>query len=347
MSGTSLDGLDLACCTFSKSDAGTWSFSVEIAETVPYSKSWMKLLSHAHQVKAEELLIMDAAYGRFLGDEVNKFIRKNSLRGIDFIASHGHTIFHQPSKGFTLQLGNGNAIYQTSSLPTVWDFRSLDVALGGEGAPLVPIGDQLLFADFDVCLNIGGITNLSAEKKGKRVAYDICYANMALNYLTQKIGKKFDKNGGMASDGQLNEGLLKALTKVNAALKKTRPSLSREIFEKQIKPLLDNEKIPLKDRLRTFTESIALEVVDAIGTENEKSVLVTGGGAHNSFLLYRLVELGGDQLRIIKPEDHIIDFKEALVFAFLGLLKVRGEQNVLKSVTGAIKNSSSGVMTGF
>lgn len=347
MSGTSLDGLDIAFCTFSKNDEGKWSFTIEKAETVQYTRSWQKLLLNAHQVKAEELLILHAAYGRLLGEEVNKFIQKNGFKGVDFIASHGHTVFHQPKKGFTFQLGNGNALHQAASLPTVWDFRTLDVALGGEGAPLVPIADQLLFAEFDVCLNLGGIANLSVEQKNKRTAYDICYTNMALNYLAQKNNKAFDKNGGMASDGQVHAGLLKALSKVYTSFKKTRPSLSREIFEKQIRPLLDNEKINLKDRLRTVTESIAAEIISAIGNEKEKSVLITGGGAHNSFLLYRLVELGGDQLRIIKPDDEIVNFKEALAFAFLGVLKVRGEENVLKSVTGALKNSSSGVMTGF
>lgn len=347
MSGTSLDGLDIALCTFSKNEAGKWSFSIETAETIPYTKTWQKILSNAHLVKAEELLILHTAYGRLLGEEVAKFIQKNSIRGVGFVASHGHTIFHQPEKGFTFQLGNGNALHQAANLPTVWDFRTLDVALGGEGAPLVPIGDQLLFADFDVCLNLGGIANLSAEQKNKRIAYDICYVNMGLNYLAQKNKKAFDKNGGMASDGQVLTGLLKSLSKIYTTLKKTRPSLSREIFEKQIRPLLDNEKIALKDRLRTLTESIATEIIAAIGIEKEKSVLITGGGAYNSFLLYRLVELGGDNLRIIKPDDEVINFKEALVFAFLGVLKVRGEENVLKSVTGALKNSSSGVMTGF
>ncbi|GCC50745.1 anhydro-N-acetylmuramic acid kinase [Chryseotalea sanaruensis] len=347
MSGTSLDGLDIALCVFNKHETGKWSFSIEIAETIRYAKNWQKLLSSAHQVKAEELLILNTAYGRLIGEEVTNFIAKNKIKGVDFIASHGHTIFHQPQKGFTFQLGNGNALHQASNLPTIWDFRTMDVALGGEGAPLVPIGDQLLFADYDVCLNLGGIANLSTEQKSKRIAYDICYTNMTLNYLAQKNNKAFDKNGGMASDGQVHVGLLKALSKVYATLRKPRPSLSREIFEKQIKPLLDNEKINLKDRLRTVTESMAAEIISAIGTEKEKNVLITGGGAHNSFLLYRLVELGGDQLRFIKPDDPIVNFKEALVFAFLGVLKVRGEENVLKSVTGALKNSSSGVMTGF
>ncbi|NBW37513.1 MAG: anhydro-N-acetylmuramic acid kinase [Cytophagia bacterium] len=347
MSGTSLDGLDIALCTFNKSEAGQWSFSMETAQTISYTKSWQKLLASAHRVKAEELLILHTAYGRLLGEEVSKFIQKHNIKGVDFIASHGHTVFHQPDKGFTFQLGNGNAIHQAAQLPTVWDFRSLDVALGGEGAPLVPIGDQLLFADYDVCLNLGGIANLSAEQKNKRIAYDICYANMGLNYLAQKNKKPFDKNGALASTGQVNQGLLKALSKIYLSLKKSRPSLSREIFEKQIKPLLDNEKIQLKDRLHTFTESIALEIINAIGAEKEKSVLLTGGGAHNSFLLYRLVELGGDNIRFIKPDDEIVNFKEALVFAFLGVLKVCGENNVLNAVTGATRNSSSGVMTGF
>lgn len=347
MSGTSLDGLDIAYCTFSKDAKGLWSFSLEVGQTIRYNNSWQKLLANAHRVSAEELLILHSAYGRYLGEEVKKFKQANAIRKVDFVASHGHTIFHQPAKGFTFQLGDGYALHQSSGLPVVWDFRSLDVALGGEGAPLVPIGDRLLFSTYDVCLNLGGIANLSTEVKGQRKAFDICFANMGLNYLAQKNRRPFDKEGAMASDGRINEKLLLSLSKAYDKLDKTKPSLGREYFEQHFQPLLDNEKISVHDRLRTFTESIAQQVARAIGQEKEKTVLITGGGAFNSFLLYRLVELCGDNSKLVIPDEAIINFKEAIVFGLLGTLRVCGEINALKSVTKAYRDSCGGVMTGF
>ena len=346
MSGTSLDGLDIACCTFIKKEKG-WTQTIQAGTTLRYSASWKKRLSEAHTYSGEELIAIHHGYGTYLGMEVKKFIQENSLRKIDFIASHGHTIFHQPSKGFTFQLGDGHALHAASGLPVICDFRSLDVAKDGQGAPLVPIGDQLLFPQYDVCLNLGGIANLSREVKGQRIAYDVCFANMGLNYLTQKIKKEFDKGGALAAQGEINAPLLTALTKRYDRYRTNRPSLGREDFEKYFVPLLDNEKIKLADRLHTFTESIAMEVATAIGTGKQQRILLSGGGAFNSFLLYRMMDLCGDENMLVVPEEDVIKFKEALVFAFLGVLRLRQEVNTLKSVTHAFSNSSSGVMIGF
>lgn len=346
MSGTSLDGLDIACCTFIKKEKG-WTQTIHAATTLRYSASWKKRLIEAHTYSGEELIALHHGYGTYLGMEVKKFIQGNSLRKIDFIASHGHTIFHQPSKRFTFQLGDGNALHAASGLPVMYDFRSLDVAKGGQGAPLVPIGDQLLFPQYDVCLNLGGIANLSREVKGQRIAYDVCFANMGLNYLMQKGKKEFDKDGALAAQGEINAPLLSALAKRYDRYRTNRPSLGREDFEKHFIPLLDNEKIKLRDRLRTFTESIAIEIAGAIGKEKQQRILLSGGGAFNSFLLYRMIELCGDENMLVLPEEDVIKFKEALVFAFLGVLRLRQEVNTLKSVTHAFSNSSSGVMIGF
>lgn len=346
MSGTSLDGVDIACCTFTF-DAG-WTFSIDQAQTVAYSTSWVKKLSTAHTVSAENLLALDAEYGKYLGELCVAFIRQHKVRGIHFIASHGHTIYHQPQNRFTLQIGNGNAIHAVTGLPVICDFRSLDVIRGGQGAPLVPVGDRLLFADYDACLNLGGIANLSLEHGKNRIAFDVCFLNMGLNYLAQQAGKKFDAAGGKASRGEINSGLLKKLDKIYARIKAKRPSLGRERFEKEIQPLLADKKIPVQDRLRTFTESSAKEMVGALlESGKSKTVLCTGGGALNTFLIYRMIELCGDDLTLVIPEADIIHFKEALVFAFLGVLRIRNEANCLKSVTGATQDSSSGVMIGF
>ncbi len=345
MSGTSLDGLDIAYCIF-KLKGGKWAYEIESAVTIKYSPAWTKNLSQAHLLPAENLLELDVAYGKYIGATCLDYLKKNKLK-VDFIASHGHTIYHQPKSGFTFQLGNGNAIHAVCGLPVVWDFRSLDVACNGQGAPLVPAGDKILFSEFDVCLNLGGIANLSHDIKGKRMAFDICFTNMSTNYLASKTGKTFDKGGQLASSGVINPAMLKALNKVYAKYKVKRPSLGREIFEKEIKPLLDYEKIPLADRLRTCIESTATEIIAALPvSKNTINVLCTGGGAFNSFLILTLLDKCNDQVSFIIPEDDVVKFKEALIFAFLGVLRVRGEVNCLQSVTGANRDSSSGLIIG-
>lgn len=346
MSGTSLDGVDIACCTFSFKKQ--WQFTIEKAETVQYTPSWLKKLKEAHTLPSDTLLELDSSYGTYVGTLCKKFIRKNKISNVDFISSHGHTVFHQPRRGFTFQIGNGNAIHAVSGLPVIYDFRSLDVARGGQGAPLVPVGDKLLFNEYDVCLNLGGIANLSLDHNKQRIAFDICYVNMGLNHLSNKAGKKYDPSGKLASSGEVNRKLLDALDRVYAKIKPKRPSLAREFFEKNIQPLLDNESISVRDRLRTFTESSAKEIAESIlELGKNKTVLCTGGGAFNSFLIYRLVECCGDNATLIIPEKEVVNFKEALVFAFLGVLRLHCEVNTLKSATKASKNSSSGVSIGF
>lgn len=346
MSGTSLDGVDIAYCTFTY-DSG-WSFVLESSQTVSYPAAWSKKLKQAHTLSAEKLLALDAEYGSYLGSLCNSYIKKNKIKELHFIASHGHTIFHQPENRFTLQIGNGNALHAETKFPVINDFRSLDVLMGGQGAPLVPVGDKYLFSEYDVCLNLGGIANLSLDTKKGRVAYDVCFLNMGLNYLAQKVRKAYDASGGLASNGEVNNALLKKLNNVYAALKTKRPSLGRELFEKKIQSLLDSKTISIEDKLRTFTESAAQEIVAAIKKYGlNKAVLCTGGGAFNSFLIYRMVELAGDDITFVIPEGDIINFKEAIVFAFLGVLRIRNEVNALKSVTGASHDSSGGVMIGF
>ena len=347
MSGTSLDGLDIAYCKLIHKK-GKWKFEIVSATTLNYSSLWKKKLSTAHQLKAEELMALHSEYGSFLGKSADDFISEHKIKKIDFIASHGHTIFHQPEKKFTFQLGEGNALQSSAGVPVSADFRSLDVALGGQGAPLVPIGDRYLFHDFDICLNLGGISNLSMEVKKERKAFDVCFVNMGLNYLSRQAGKEYDKGGALASKGVIDRALLQKLNKVYGAMKKSRPSLGREGFEKWIQPLLNDKKTKLNDRLRTFCESIANEIAEAIPSSDKKlKLLATGGGALNTFLIQLLSERLKNKAKVIVPEKAIIDFKEALVFALLGVLRVRNEVNVLKSVTGAKRDSSSGVLIGL
>lgn len=346
MSGTSLDGLDIAYCHFKKNEKG-WSYAIKKATTVKYPATWIQHLSTAQNLSGEDLIALDAAYGQWLGKTCAAFMKQNKVRP-DFIASHGHTIFHQPRKGFTYQLGNGNALHAACGVPVVCDFRTLDVSLGGEGAPLVPAGDKFLFQEYDVCLNLGGIANLSVDVNNARRAYDVCFNNMGLNYLALKTGKTFDKDGAMASDGKINAPMLKALNTVNNALKKKRPSLGREIFEQRIQPILDMTGIPTKDKLHTFAFSSAQEIAEAIRTSTRNArVLCTGGGAFNAFFISQLLDACADDAQLVIPEDDIIKFKEALVFAFLGVLRTLNEVNCLQSVTGAKRDSSAGIKIGF
>ncbi len=345
MSGTSLDGLDLAYCSFVKGKA--WKFEIQKATTIPYDQSWRKRLIEAPSLTGNELAVLDAEYGRYIGIACRDFVRRLRLPAADILASHGHTIFHQTDRLLTYQLGNGNSIHAAAGVPVVFDFRSLDVALGGQGAPLVPIGDRLLFGNYDVCLNLGGIANLSLERSGQRIAFDICFVNMALNFLSAKIGMAYDANGNMAAHGHVNDHLLQALTEAYNQYASDRPALGREDFELEFQQLLENEGIPVNDRLRTVSLSIAREIAGSLPSIKRKGkMLVTGGGAHNSFLLENIRQQL-PSMEIVVPDKTIIDFKEALVFGLLGALRLRGETNVLRSVTRASRDSCSGVCVGI
>ena len=345
MSGTSLDGLDIAFIELTSSKH--WVFKILKASTIRYEKTWQEKLGQAHTLAGEQLMELHSAYGTYLGKQCLTFMRKHAITKLDGIASHGHTIFHQPEKGFTFQLGDGQAIHALTGVPVVFDFRSLDVKLGGEGAPLVPVGDRLLFSSYDVCLNLGGIANLSMELRGKRRAFDICFCNMTLNYLMKEAGKTFDKDGVSAQKGMVDVELLERINQCYKGIRKNRNSIGREFFEKAIQPLLENKGIPLANRLRTVCESVALEVAAAIPLSKKKlNLLATGGGALNGFLIHLLQAKLMGRASVILPSQEIIEFKEALVFGLLGVLRIRNEVNVLSSVTKARRDSSSGILIG-
>lgn len=343
MSGTSLDGLDIAHCAF-KLDKGKWRYSINCAETIKYNKAWQLKLKEAHLLTAEKLLQTHSEYGELLGKEVLQFKKKHKLKNVDLVSSHGHTIFHNPKEGFTFQLGNGASLASVCGIKTVCDFRVLDVALKGQGAPLVPIGDRLLFSEYGFCLNLGGYSNISFELNNKRIAFDICPVNTALNYLAEAKGKSFDKGGAMAKSGRIDKMLLDKLNRLGYYKKEPPKSLGREWLEEYFLPIINLSSISIEDKLATITEHIACQISKAIIHSSKKGkVLITGGGANNTFLILRLKEkMSGYQ--IIIPELTLINFKEALVFAFLGVLRIEERTNTLHSVTGAIKDSSGGVI---
>ncbi|MDI1356372.1 MAG: anhydro-N-acetylmuramic acid kinase [bacterium] len=341
MSGTSLDGLDMVLCSFEHTEARI-QFNILEAQTINYSKDWKTKLKEVGKAKAEDYFRLHADYGRFIAEEIVKFL-KNIPQKPDYIASHGHTVFHQPKLGFSTQLGCGATIAAISSIDTVCDFRSLDVALGGQGAPLVPIGDQLLFGDYEACLNIGGIANISFNNdEGNRVAYDVCEANMLLNYLSEKIGHPYDAEGEMARSGNVDQQLLKKINALPYYREEGAKSIGREWFEDQVLKTLEEEHVRITDLLATSTEHVAMIIANELTQKKLKSVLVSGGGAFNSFLMERIRE--HTACEIIIPNAEIINFKEALIFAFLGYLRVIDKTNTLSSVTGASRNSIGGAV---
>jgi anhydro-N-acetylmuramic acid kinase len=352
MSGTSLDGLDLVAVEFWQ-NAKNWDFNIVSAKTISYSNNWQKWLSKSSKLPGEKLITLHTNYGRFLGNESLRFIHEISFQP-DLIASHGHTVFHQPEKGFTFQIGSGADIAAITGITTVSDFRTGDVALGGQGAPLVPIGDKLLFSQFDYCLNLGGFANISFEENNKRLAFDICPLNFILNHFAEKQGLQYDKNGDLGRKGKVNQDLLEKLNSLPFYSKTPPKSLGREWVENSFMPILNNFEISDKDKLRTVYEHVAQQI-GKIGEGKEEGkgegkdegkgkMLVAGGGAFNLFLIELIKSLSN--VEIVIPSNEIVNFKEALIFAFLGVLKIRGEINCLSSVTGARKDNSSGIVFG-
>ncbi len=340
MSGTSADGLDVVLCRFEGSDYN-WKYTPIKAKTYEYdSETKAKMLS-LHTLSAEDLKRADVWFGNFSADAINEF-RKDISEHIDLVASHGHTVFHNPSEGYTMQIGDGNVIAKKTKIPTVFDFRSGDVALGGQGAPLVPIGDELLFGEYDACLNLGGFSNISMRNRhGERIAFDISPVNIIMNEYARKLGKNYDANGDIAASGKTIPALLKKLSAIRYYRQKPPKSLGREWVEKEMKPILaeyDSETIA--DMLNTLSVHIGTEIGKAIGSCGK--VLVTGGGAYNKFLIDNISRNCNSE--IIIPDDTTINYKEAIIFAFLGLLRLNGKNNCLSSITGAKKDSCCGVV---
>lgn len=338
MSGTSLDGLDVCCVTFSKEGSG-WNFHIDCARgyTYPDHLKW-QLGVGAQQMSALEFVTLHSAYGHFLGERVNEFMAEYGVRP-DLIASHGHTIFHEPQKRIMYQIGDGAAIAAETRIPTVSDFRRLDIMLGGQGAPLVPIGDRLLFGQYDYCLNIGGFSNISFEKEGQRVAFDISPVNYVINHYCRQIGLDFDLDGLIARRGQVHLELLNELNALPYYSEPAPKSLGREWVETVVYPLIEKYPLTLEDKLRTFYEHAALQVAAVV---QGGSLLVTGGGAFNVFLMERIKQLTGCELAI--PDKQIIEYKEALIFALLGVLYVCDEVSCLRSVTGAQRDNIGGML---
>ncbi|MBL3657007.1 anhydro-N-acetylmuramic acid kinase [Fulvivirga sediminis] len=345
MSGTSLDGLDIAYCHF-RLDDQQWGFKIIHAETVEYPLEMIEKLMKSTTLSGLQLTQLDHELGSYIGNAVHRFVNKYQVE-VDLIASHGHTVFHQPEKGFTLQIGNINDISAKTGLPVIGDFRSLDVAYGGQGAPLVPIGDKLLFSDYDYCLNLGGIANISYENNGQRIAFDISPCNMVLNHLAARLGKSYDHEGGFARSGHVDKELLKQFNNLPFYASPAPKSLGFEWVERNFFPLLEPGQQSTEDLLATCVEHFAFQISRTISKPGSR-LLITGGGTFNNYLIERITShSGGRNTEVIIPDKEVIGFKEALIFAFLGVLKITGQSNCMSSVTGASQNTCGGVSVGF
>ena len=340
MSGTSLDGIDLAYITFTFNSV--WAFKIETAQTVAYAEKWLSVLKDLVSFSSEELQDIDNHYTLYLSNVIQDFIDANQIQSIDVICSHGHTALHQPKKGLTYQIGNKELLATQLNHTIVCDFRVQDVKLGGQGAPLVPIGDKLLFSDYDFCLNLGGFANISTEINNNRIAYDICPVNIVLNHYVKQLGFDYDDEGQIASIGEINSELFDELNSLPFYQKMYPKSLGLEWVNECVIPVIDNYNLDVKDTLRTFVEHISYQISKEINKKDSATVLVTGGGAFNIFLMKRIKGLSKN--KIVTPSKEIIEYKEALIFGLLGVLKLRNETNCLSSVTGAKIDHSSGVI---
>ena len=347
MSGTSGDGLDLAYCHFA-CQKGVWTYEILQAETRPFPRGLGQRLAESHLLSGLALSLLDVDFGRWMGEQVHHFCLEYQVKPMA-VASHGHTVFHQPAQHLSLQIGNGWALHQASGEKVITDFRMLDVQLGGQGAPLVPIGDQLLFPQVDFCINLGGISNISMEQNGQRSAFDSSPFNLLLNREAIKLGQPFDRDGDWARAGTLNLPLLNQLNALPFYALQTAKSLGREILEETFIPVIDQSGLAPKDILRTLIEHFASQIASVIQRHQATpypSVLLTGGGAYHRFFVERLDEHLQGQWQQIAASPELIEFKEALIFAFLGVLKLRDEPNALASVTGASRDSCGGTCYG-
>lgn len=350
MSGSALDGLDIVFVEFQE-NAGKWHYEIIQGETYPYTQEWVEKLRNAINLKALDYQLLHVEYGHYIAGEVNKFINKHGLDfKVQLIASHGHTTFHVPSKKMTAQLGDGASIAASTGINVVSDLRAIDMALHGHGAPIVPIGEKLLLNDYDLFLNIGGIMNVSYRKPDEYIAFDVCPANRVMNMIANKLGKEIDYNGDFARSGKLHQDLLHQLNALEYYRMPYPKSLANDFGTDVIFPMCAKSGYSLQDGLRTFVEHMAeqlkasLEAILQEGTIN-KRILITGGGAHNSFVIERLTaRLAEIGVEVVVPDKTLVDFKEALIMGLIGVLRWREEINVMSTVTGADRDSIGGAV---
>ena len=335
MSGTSLDGLDIARSQFERTTSGRILGELLAFESVPFPDDLAARLRALYTADAREWAACAAAFSTWCAEAV-------LATGFtaDVIGFHGQTTFHEPASGFTAQLASGAHLYARTGMPVVCDFRSLDVALGGQGAPLVPVADALLFPEAEVAVNLGGIANLS--ERDSRRAWDIVPCNLLLNRLAERVGEAFDRGGQRAARGQCIPELAAELAGIPYLDRSAPKSLGREDVEALWWPAIERfAGHAVDDLLATATADIARHVRTAIGA---RTALVTGGGAWNTALMDRIAEEPG--LRMLPASREVVDGKEAHAFALLAWMRLHGLPNTWASVTGAQRDSCGGCIYG-
>ena len=340
MSGTSVDGLDICYVSFDNHDPS--KYEIIDCETIDYDDNLKTKLKNVIKMDNDQIKQIDKEFGEFIGLNVLKFIKKNTLYKADLISSHGHTVFHEPEFNKTLQIGNGEIINKVTKIKTVNNFREQDIQLGGQGAPLVPIGDKLLFDDYKYCLNLGGFTNISVKDSSTIYAYDICPLNTVLNHYANKLGYDCDLDGKLSKKGVINIDLFNELNDLDYYKKSYPKSLGLEFVIENIFPMTEKYKIKEVDILATYIEHASFQIKRNI--DYGSKVLLTGGGTFNNNLIKALNH--DSKINFIVPDKTIINYKESLIFALLGYLKINGKVNCLRSVTGASNDHSSGDIYG-
>lgn len=349
MSGSSLDGLDIAFVELQE-NGGKWNYEIIHADCYEYDNNWVEKLKNAITLNALDYQLLHTEYGHYLGKQVKLFIEKNNLNHqVNLVSSHGHTTFHIPKKLMTGQLGDGAAIASETELPVVTDLRAMDVAFGGQGAPIVPIGEKLLLGDYRYFLNLGGIANISANIDDKFIAFDICAANRVLNMLAEEKGMSYDDKGNIAAGGNINDELLQKLNALEYYKSAFPKSLANDFGVDTVFPIIKTFNISNEDAMRTYVEHIVVQIKNAIASFQlpvaSCQLLATGGGALNSFMIERLQQVLQElNITVVKPEENLIKYKEALIMALIGTLRWREEYNVMASVTGAKRNSIGGAL---
>ncbi|MGB0862924.1 MAG: anhydro-N-acetylmuramic acid kinase [Saprospiraceae bacterium] len=351
MSGSSLDGVDLAYCEFRLNDEAI-DFDLLIAETIPFDEKWMGRLQHLPTQNALTFAKTHVYFGHYLGELLNDFIERCKIEP-DFIASHGHTIFHDPDRRFTTQIGEGGAMAAITKTTVISDFRTQDIAIDGEGTPIAPAADRYLFSEYDLMMNIGGIANITCNAKGKYIAFDTSAANQVLNVLASFKGLEYDKNGNLAAQGKVIPSILEQLESMEYFKQSYPKSIANSWVRDRILPIFIENEASIEDRLHTAVEHIATETAVAIKgiftkeklPKKEYQLLVTGGGALNGFLIKKIQEkLVPLRVKVEVPAPEIIEYKEAILMGLMGVLRMEERVNCFSSVTGARRNTIGGAV---
>lgn len=342
MSGSSLDGIDLAYVKFTTLPDG-YTYDLIATACIPYTSEWITFLKTYTDSEINIIFEKDQALGRLFGTVINGFLKENNITDIDFIANHGHTLYHNPTAYTTVQIGNGSQIAALTGITTIDQLRLKDVALGGQGAPIVPIMDLNLLSAYTYCLNIGGIANITINDPKHPIAFDICAANQILNYFAQKVGMEYDKNGALAQSGRVDWELVHQHHEQTPFLNQLPPKSLDNTYSKNIIAAL--EQLSVIDALATACAHIAFEIKTSLTSLHCKNgtILLTGGGAKNSFLTALIqTELQALNIEVVIPEEQMIDYKEAIAMAFIGYLRLENKKNVLHQISGAQESSING-----